>query len=189
MRTSPSNRRILKLRLLILSVGELGKQLRQLPNEETRSNNAWAMLDISIRRDWTSGFVTGIARLRSVRASLPKLHSSSRSAMMDPRVGSSEYARSVGRREKLEHSWSNRSLSVSAARAECVLLLSLAFVRDPDERIVQSIGLRRCSKRESTEQPTLGISISVLCDGNAVQEMAEGRVELIAFWCDGNRHV
>lgn len=31
--TSPSKRRILKLRLLILRVGEPGKQLRQLPKE------------------------------------------------------------------------------------------------------------------------------------------------------------
>lgn len=31
--TSPSNRRILKLRLLIFSVGDPGKQLRQLPKE------------------------------------------------------------------------------------------------------------------------------------------------------------
>ena len=70
-------------------------------------------------------------------------------------------------------------LSVSAARAECVLLLSLLFVRDQDERTVQSIGLRRCPKEESTEQSTLGISISVLCDSNAEQEVAERRVELM----------
>jgi hypothetical protein len=35
--TSPSNRRILKLRLLILSCGELGKHTMQLVNEYTTS--------------------------------------------------------------------------------------------------------------------------------------------------------
>lgn len=42
-RTSPSSRRILKVRLLILSVGELGKQVRQLPMEESMSRNICAM--------------------------------------------------------------------------------------------------------------------------------------------------
>jgi hypothetical protein len=37
MRTSPSNRSILKLRLLILSCGELGKQTMQFVNEYTTS--------------------------------------------------------------------------------------------------------------------------------------------------------
>jgi hypothetical protein len=36
-RTSPSNRSILKLRLLILSCGELGKQTMQFVNEYTTS--------------------------------------------------------------------------------------------------------------------------------------------------------
>lgn len=43
-RTSPSRRRILKLRLLILRVGELGKQLRQLPKEDMRSKKTCAMV-------------------------------------------------------------------------------------------------------------------------------------------------
>ncbi len=42
-RTSPSRRRILKLRLLILRVGELGKQFRQLPKDEMRSKKTCAM--------------------------------------------------------------------------------------------------------------------------------------------------
>ena len=42
--TSPSSRRILKLRLLILSVGELGKQLRQLPREDMISRSTCAMM-------------------------------------------------------------------------------------------------------------------------------------------------
>jgi hypothetical protein len=37
VRTSPNNRRILKLRLLILSCGELGKQTIQFVNEYTTS--------------------------------------------------------------------------------------------------------------------------------------------------------
>jgi hypothetical protein len=37
MHTSPSNRSILKLRLLILSCGELGKQTMQFVNEYTTS--------------------------------------------------------------------------------------------------------------------------------------------------------
>ena len=44
MGTSPSSRRILKLRLLILSVGELGKQLRQLPREDMISRSTCAMV-------------------------------------------------------------------------------------------------------------------------------------------------
>lgn len=52
--TSPSNRRILRLRLLILSVGEPGKQLRQLPSEESMSKKASAMVATGVRRwmDW-----------------------------------------------------------------------------------------------------------------------------------------
>lgn len=42
--TSPSNRRSLKLRLLILSCGELGKQKRQLVRVERRSMNICAIL-------------------------------------------------------------------------------------------------------------------------------------------------
>lgn len=41
--TSPSNLRILKLRLLILSDGEPGKQFRQFPKEVMRSRNTCAM--------------------------------------------------------------------------------------------------------------------------------------------------
>jgi hypothetical protein len=42
--TSPSRRRILKLRLLILRVGELGKQFKQLPKDEMRSKKTCAMV-------------------------------------------------------------------------------------------------------------------------------------------------
>jgi hypothetical protein len=42
--TSPSNRRILKLRLLIFSVGEPGKQFRQFPNEYRMSRKTCAMM-------------------------------------------------------------------------------------------------------------------------------------------------
>jgi hypothetical protein len=68
-RTSPSNRRILKLRLLILSVGELGKQLRQLPSEERISKNACAMVAIGDSDGPSSGFSYGnaFALLNSTR--------------------------------------------------------------------------------------------------------------------------
>lgn len=42
--TSPNRRWILKLRLLILRVGEPGKQLRQFPREYTRSRSICAMV-------------------------------------------------------------------------------------------------------------------------------------------------
>lgn len=42
--TSPSNRRILKLRLLIFSVGEPGKQFRQFPKEYRMSRKTCAMM-------------------------------------------------------------------------------------------------------------------------------------------------
>lgn len=45
-RTSPSNLRILKLRLLILRVGEPGKQFRQFPKEVTRSRRTCAMVEV-----------------------------------------------------------------------------------------------------------------------------------------------
>jgi hypothetical protein len=43
-RTSPSNLRILKLRLLIFNVGDPGKQLRQFPRDVKRSMNTCAIL-------------------------------------------------------------------------------------------------------------------------------------------------
>lgn len=42
--TSPNNLKILKLRLLILRVGEPGKQLRQFPKEVTRSRRTCAIV-------------------------------------------------------------------------------------------------------------------------------------------------
>lgn len=45
-RTSPRSRRILKLRLLILSVGEPGKQLRQFPNDANRSSIICAIVRV-----------------------------------------------------------------------------------------------------------------------------------------------
>lgn len=51
--TSPSNRSSLKLRLLILSCGDPGKQQRQLVRLERRFMKSWAILTISIRRRGT----------------------------------------------------------------------------------------------------------------------------------------
>lgn len=63
--TSPSNLRILKLRLLILSDGEPGKQFRQFPKEVMRSRNTCAMviavraqdLGVEVLDCWVEGIV------------------------------------------------------------------------------------------------------------------------------------
>lgn len=54
-RTSPSNLRILKLRLLILSDGEPGKQFRQFPKEVMRSRNTCAMVTAELAQDLKLG--------------------------------------------------------------------------------------------------------------------------------------
>jgi hypothetical protein len=74
MRTSPNNRRILKLRLLILSVGELGKQFKQLPSEERMSKKACAMIAIGDSKGLRSRFSYGKAfALLSNSMRLPRL--------------------------------------------------------------------------------------------------------------------
>lgn len=49
-RTSPSKRKILKLLLLILSVGEPGKQTMQLPSQYIKSETTCAMMGYSWER-------------------------------------------------------------------------------------------------------------------------------------------